>query len=95
MKNGNNKRTFYLLGVLVILILAWFYTKQSGVDIAQDASSEDLAVVETANVLLAKAQSIKFDFSILESKAFSSLINRDLPLLNLPVGRENPFAPAP
>jgi len=96
MKTGSNKRTQLLLGVLVVCVIAWFYTKNSGTEeIAQEGVEDNSALADQATVLLQRAESIKFDFSVLESKAFSSLINRNLPLLNLPVGRDNPFAPAP
>jgi len=96
MKKGNNKRTMFLLGILIICVIAWFYTKQSPVpDNGPIDSLGGAGAADSAMVLLQKAQAIKFDFSVLDSAAFGALVNRALPLLNLPVGKDNPFAPAP
>ncbi len=93
MKNGSNKRTMFLLGALVLCVAVWFFTRPS--DTVDSVLVETAPVADSAIVILQKAQSIQFDFSVLNSQAFMSLVNRNLPLLNLPVGRDNPFAPAP
>lgn len=78
-----------LLGV--VLIVAYPYLNPS----TDEATGEQerLAAVAEAVALLEKVQSISLDFGILESSEFDYLRDETTPLLNLPVGRVNPFAP--
>jgi hypothetical protein len=93
MKSGNNKRTLVLLAVLGIL-LAFAYPMimsetPSGENIQADNADTAEIVVDT----LQKLQAVDLNYSVLENTAFAYLKDITTPDLNLPVGRDNPFAP--
>ncbi len=91
MKN-NSKTTLVLLLVLGLVMFVAYYNSSSTSE-KSGATEERLAAVQEVEVLLAKVQAISLDFAILESREFVYLKDQTSPILNLPVGRPNPFAP--
>lgn len=92
MKSKSNKSVIILLAVLGVSLVFAYMTM----------NGDDALVVETDNVvigertieLLGKIQAVKLDFNVLQSPEFSYLKSIASPLPNLPIGRQNPFAPA-
>ena len=91
---NKNTRNIIILTILLAVLGYVSYPLFSKQSEETAVSGEDrLAAVEVAVTLLNKIQAISFDFGILESPEFQSLKDITTPLLNLPVGRANPFAP--
>lgn len=91
MKNFKNKRTIILAIILLgLLILAYkIMFAPAGGDLLVD---ENIAASQRVEVILKEIESINFDTSIMENPSFKSLKSFEIPLLSLPIGRENPFA---
>ena len=71
-----------------------FLNKSSVSTSSEDTGASDqLAAVQEAENLLAKIQNVSLDFSILDRPEFTYLKDITTPILTLPVGRANPFAP--
>jgi hypothetical protein len=89
-----NTRNIVILVILLAILGYVALPLFSQEDAAVVTSNEDrLAAVTEAVALLDQIQAINFDFQILETPEFKSLVDIATPLLNLPVGRSNPFAP--
>lgn len=90
MKKSKNNRTAILSVILVGLLILAYKTMFGG-------TSEDLLVDENIiagdriSAILTQIESINFDTSIMQNENFKSLKSIEIPLLNLPVGRKNPF----
>ena len=91
----SNKRTIFLFSILILSGIAWFLTRPTEVIENETVADNQTSAVESANAiaLLQKTQSINFNFNFLDTPEFLQLIDRSTPLINLPIGRENPFAP--
>ena len=88
----NNRNTLILLALLgLVLVISYPYLNPKTEDTT--VVENRLAAVEEAVTLLNKVQAISLDFGVFESREFGYLNDLTLPLLNLPVGRSNPFAP--
>ena len=93
MKSKNNRNTLILLGLLVLVLAVSYPLLNKSSDTTDTTSTDQSAAVVEAQNTLAKMQGINIDFSIFDSSEFMHLIDITSPLLNLPVGRANPFAP--
>ena len=93
MKSNNNRNTLLLLGLLcLVLAVSYPFLAKKQDDAA--VVEERLSAVKDAVSLLDKVQGISLDFGILKSPELTYLKDISTPLLNLPVGRANPFTPA-
>lgn len=91
MKQPKNSRTAIL--VLVLIGLLFIAYKVIFVSSPTDLLVEDdTAASERVTALVAEVQSINFDLSVLDDPKFMSLKSLDMPALNLPVGKRNPFS---
>jgi hypothetical protein len=92
MKNSKNKRTIILVAILLGLLVVAY--KVMFVSPAADNSSMDENIVASARVeaILQEVSRINFDISIKTDPKFQSLKSIEIPLISLPVGRENPFS---
>ena len=92
MKNFKNKRTailaIILLGLLVLAYKVVFVP--TGGDLLVD---ENIVASQRIEGVLKEMESINFDTSIMEDQNFKSLKSIEIPLISLPIGRENPFSP--
>jgi hypothetical protein len=94
MKTDSSKRTKILLGILVLCVVAWFLTKPSSQVEIDSSVVVDAGVAASAVALLQEVQAVDFDFSLFQKQEFLQLVNRNMPFLNLPVGKSDPFAPS-
>lgn len=107
MKEKNNKRTLVLSLILVGLLIVTYkmlFMNDSvttvGMPIGINSNSainsqslnQDIIKTGSVDMLLSEMEKINFDISILEDSKFKSLKSIDLPIVSLPIGRENPFA---
>jgi hypothetical protein len=84
-------RTLILLGLLIFVLGVSYPILSKSTD--PTTAEEQEAAVREAETLLAQVQAINLDFSVLQGNEFNHLKDITVPLLNLPVGRVNPFAP--
>jgi hypothetical protein len=89
---ANNRNTLILIGLLVLVLAIAYPLLKGPSDTAVDPNQAD-PVGSEALSLLSQIQSIHMDFSVLQSREFLLLKDITQPLLSLPVGRTDPFAP--
>lgn len=92
MKNLKNKRTVILAIILVgLLALAYktMFVPSSG-DLSID---ENIIASQRVDLVLREIDGISFDTSVMQEANFKSLKSIEIPMLSLPIGRNNPFAP--
>ena len=88
-----NKRTLFLL-LLLLLVGAVGYPiikKNLGGDVTDTASSTPI-ISEKVTKMLDEISSSDINAETLNNSELSYLIDFSLPLLNIPVGKPNPFA---
>jgi hypothetical protein len=92
-KMKTNKRTLFLL-VLLLLVGAVGYPMIKG-NISSDILVDDNSplISPATEKILSDVRNTELDASILNSSELSMLNDFTLPLINIPVGRENPFIP--
>jgi len=94
MKNSKNKRTIILAVILLgLLILAYkvFFVSSSDSDSDSLLIDENITASARVESVLQQVESISFDMSIIQDQKFKSLKSIEIPLISLPIGRENPF----
>jgi hypothetical protein len=91
MKNSKNKRTIILvailLGLLVVAYKVMFVSSDSSL-----TTDENTVASGRVEAILQEVSRINFDISIKTDPKFQSLKSIEIPLISLPVGRENPFS---
>lgn len=91
MKSLKSKRTTILAIILVgLLIVAYKVMFTTPID----DFSADLNITASARVeaILQQVETISFNLDIIEDSKFKSLKSIEIPLISLPIGRENPFS---
>lgn len=97
MKNSkNNKRTIILAGVLLALLVVAYKVifMPASTDLLVDSGmAADLdAAGERVAVVLKEMESINFDTNIADDPIFESFKSIEIPLISLPIGKNNPFS---
>lgn len=90
MKKSKNNRTIILSVVLVGLLILAYKTMFGGTS-ADLLVDENIIAGDRIAATLAEIERINFDTTIMQNQNFKSLKSIEIPLLNLPVGRKNPF----
>lgn len=95
MKNSKNKRTTYLLLVLIGLLFVAY--KVMFAPAPTDPYSSDQSSIEGEKVVatLQQVEGVNFDISVISDPKFKSLKSIEIPLPSLPVGKQNPFSAPP
>ena len=93
MKSSTTNRNTLILLILLVVALAISYPLLNKSEDTSGVSSDQLASVQEAENILAKMQNVSIDFSFFDKPEFAYLKDISSPLLTLPVGRVNPFAP--
>jgi hypothetical protein len=92
MKNSKNKRTVILSVILLgLLMLAYKVIFMSSNDTLVE---ENIAATETVMAISQQVEAINFDTSVIKNQALKSLKSIEAPLIQLPVGKRNPFSPS-
>lgn len=89
----SNKRTIFLL-LLLLLIGAVGYPilRSDPEEVSMSVTSEPV-ISEEVNKMLNDVLAAKLDVSVLNSSELLGLNDLTLPLIGVPIGRQNPFAP--
>jgi hypothetical protein len=91
MKSLKNKRTAILAIVMLGLLVYAYKTMFAPAD---DVSSADNTIAtQRVEMIMNQINGINFDTSVMQEPSFKSLKSIETPLISLPVGRSNPFAP--
>ena len=95
MKNLKNRRTIILavilLGLLVIGYKVVFVQENSDLLVAENTINID----EKIGNILKEVESINFSVGVMKESKFMSLKSIEIPLVSLPIGRNNPFSDIP
>jgi len=90
MKNLKSKRTtilaIILIGLLVVAYKVLFVSSTDDLSV-----SENVTASVRVEALLQQVESIDFNLDIVKDPKFKSLKSIEIPLISLPVGRNNPF----
>ncbi len=93
MNNSKNKRTIILTIVLLILLFVGYkllFTSKSEVSSVTETAQANIG--EKIGSILKEVESINFDIGIMKEQKFMSLKSIEIPLVLLPVGKNNPFS---
>lgn len=90
-----------LIGIIVLVIVGalvyFFYigNKAPDVDSLLDSQATPDATAASSRILalLNQISSLKIDTSLFNDPAYQSLVDYSVPIPEIPVGRNNPFAP--
>jgi len=93
MKSSKNKRTGFLVAILLALLILAFKVLMPSEELSFDAGENTLAS-QRVQKMLNEVENINFDTSVLKDQKFQSLHSIETPLISLPVGRANPFSSA-
>ncbi len=88
-----NKRTLLLLVLLILVAFFGLPVIKKNLGTEQKALIPDTSESSLTDQILTDIQNASLDVSVLQSPVFSYLRDFTLPLINLPIGRANPFAP--
>ncbi|MFH0804365.1 MAG: hypothetical protein V1896_02075 [Candidatus Zambryskibacteria bacterium] len=91
MKNFKNKRTAILAIILLGLLILAYKMMFAPTD-EELLVDENIIASERVEKILRDIENINFDTSIIENQNFKSLKSIEIPMISLPVGRENPFS---
>lgn len=86
-----NNRTLYLLILLLLVGAAAYPIIKNLVGEKEEAETTPI-ISEQANQMLSSVNNIKMDVLVLDSPELTYLVDFTLPLLNIPIGKANPFA---
>ncbi len=91
MRTKKNTRTNMLV-VLLIAIVIFGYKFLFVEPIDEFAFQENQATMDRVTVLIQSIENINFDTSVINDPKFNSLESIEIPLINLPLGKTNPFS---
>ncbi len=80
-----------LLGLLVIAYKSFFIQDEIEIGIANENENASARVA----TVLASMDRINFNKNILNDPKFATFKDFSVPMISLPIGKKNPFAPAP
>jgi hypothetical protein len=86
-----NNRTLYLL-ILLLLVGAAAYPFIRNLVGEMEGTEGAPVASEQLSDILGNINNIKMDISALNGPELAELVDFTLPLLNIPIGRSNPFA---
>ncbi|NLE07336.1 MAG: hypothetical protein GX627_01875 [Parcubacteria group bacterium] len=89
----NNNRTTFLGLILVVLLIVAYKVMFMDANKVDTTNEENIAASARAEALLKQVENIDFDTSVVQDPKFQSLKSIEVPLMSLPVGKENPFSP--
>ena len=90
MELSNNKtKIMAVLALILISVYVFFFRKDEPTISTLDG---DVSGQESL-LLLSKLQNLKFGDKIMYNENYASLHDFHLPLVSLPVGKDNPFSP--
>lgn len=89
----SNKRTIILLVLLGLVGAAGIPIIKGNLSKTAEPISEAPFATDGVIKVLEEIQNLELNIALLESPKFRHLYDFSLPLVNIPIGRVNPFAP--
>lgn len=91
MRTKKNTRTNMLV-ILLIAIVIFGYKFLFVEPVDEFSFQENQAVMDRVTVLIQSIENINFDTDVINDPKFNSLKSIDTPLINIPLGKDNPFS---
>jgi len=91
MKSKKNKNTGILVIILIGLLILAYKVMFVSPDVDLTTEENEIATIRIER-LLNQLENANFDTSVLQDGKFQSLKSIEIPMISLPIGRENPFS---